>query len=196
MSDVPGRPATRSPAPDPAETLSAIVGRILTGLIERGARDEALAVPKAGRGIGPFRASSSMSPVGRAWRLGVLLVDRDGRLYATGKLTRAVEPGRPQGFSAMVEQRRADRMAASRGKFVEGEVVNYEWTPLTTDSESLRLGSGPLSVGEAGSTREGAILVRWSATVPDRRMLEPYLEERAALLDLESTFDPGATPEG
>ncbi|MCU1529638.1 MAG: hypothetical protein JWP75_3401 [Frondihabitans sp.] len=140
------------------------------------ARDEALAVVKEPHGIGPLRTSLRMAPVGRAWRLGVLLLTRDGTLYATGKITRAIEPGRPQALSLSVEQRRTDRMAASRGRFALGEVVNYEYTPIAQDPESLARGSGPL-------TLEGAsVFVRWGSALGERRPLPAYLADRAEML--------------
>lgn len=144
-----------------------------------GARDEALAVRKDGRGVGPFRSATSMTPVGRAWRLGVLLLDRDGNLAATGKITRAVAPARPQNLSRSVEVRRADRLAASRGSFRDGEVVNYEYTEVPQDAESLASGAHLLSVDPA----TGAILVRWGTTDSERRPLADYLRDRREMLD-------------
>jgi hypothetical protein len=138
------------------------------------ARDEALAVRKASRGFAVIRTPESMTPVGRAWRLGVLLLARDGSVGAAGKITRAVKPGWAQNLSASVEERRSDRMAASRGKFAEGEVVNYDFTPLALDAASLERGSGPLLF------RDGVMLVRWSPT--GYRPLEPYVTDRIEML--------------
>jgi hypothetical protein len=72
-----------------------------------------------------------LKPAGRAWRLGALLVDRDGQLYATGEVTRAIEPLRGvANKSPDAEIRREKRRAAVRGKFTEGDVVNFGYRPI------------------------------------------------------------------
>ncbi|RKR74392.1 hypothetical protein C8E83_1504 [Frondihabitans australicus] len=142
-----------------------------------GAPDEALGVRRAGRGVGPFRSAESMVPVGRAWRLGVLLLGRDGSLAATGSITRAVTPTRAQNLSGQVERRRADRLAASRGSFEEGEVVNFGYSAVAVDAASLEAGAGVVSVAA-----DGTLLVRWGTTDAERRPLADYLRDRAALL--------------
>lgn len=128
------------------------------------------------RGFGPLKTSLRMAPVGRAWRLGVLLLTREGGLYATGKITRAVEPGRPQALSLSVEQRRTDRLAASRGHFALGEVVNYEYVEVALDAPSLAQGSGPLSLDGV------EVMVRWGRNPSERRPLAPYLADRVEML--------------
>jgi hypothetical protein len=155
----------RSLAVDAVERLSAA-----------GARDEALAlfVPRHRRML--ITREASLQPSGRAWRLGALLLGRNGYLYATGSITRAVEPGRPAYQSQSAEQRRAYRAAAMRGHFEPGETVNYDYEPITLDAASLRSAEGPLVL------REGAVLVRWSASADDAVDFERYLSERVGLL--------------
>ena len=75
-----------------------------------------------------------MDPVGRVWRLGALLVDRDGTVYATGKLTRAMVPKDFNADKSLAgEAHREIQRAAARGSFRVGESVNYEWRQLTPD---------------------------------------------------------------
>lgn len=142
-------------------------------LAEAGARDEALAehvVPKPLLGI-PRRPT--LRSLGRAWRLGALLLARDGSVWQTGISTRVTEPGRPQFHSASVEQRRAYRAAALQGRFPLGETVNHGVRPIALD-ESLVGGPGPLVV------EGGAALVRWGTDAPVP--LERYLDDLADLL--------------
>ncbi|MCR8671895.1 hypothetical protein, partial [Agrococcus sp. HG114] len=142
-------------------------------LAEARARDEALAehvVPKPLLGIA---RRPTMRPLGRAWRLGALLLERDGSVWRTGISTRVTEPGRPQFHSASVEQRRAYRAAALHGGFPLGETVNHGVSPIPLD-EALIGAAGPLTV------REGRALVRWGADAPVP--LERYLDDLADLL--------------
>ena len=157
-----------------ADGLAAFLSATVDHLVTIGARDEALAVRKPSRGIAALRTPESMRPVGRAWRLGVLLIERDGSVSAAGKITRAVRPGWAQNLSASVEARRSDRLAASRGKFDDGEVVNYEFTPVSLDIAQLEAGSGPLLL------RDGGVLVRWSEA--GYRPLAPYVTDRIEML--------------
>lgn len=159
-----------------ASDLASLLARTVAALEAVGARDEALAQVKPARRVLLVHTSASMAPVGRAWRLGVLLLDREGRVFATGKITRAVVPTREQHLSASVEERKADRKAASRGRFDEGEVVNFAYRPLPLDAVSLLDGSAePLFV------RDGTVFVRWGTGVDEVRDLGDYLADRASL---------------
>jgi hypothetical protein len=144
----------------------------------KGARDEALAefVP-AHRVLGIPR-QAALKPVGRVWRLGVLLLDREGLPRATGGITRAVPPGHPGHVAVSAEQRREVRAAAFRGRFPPGETVNYDTQPIELTAASLTTTTGPLFLAD------GKALVRWSVSAPDEAAagLEPYLRERVDLL--------------
>jgi hypothetical protein len=130
-----------------------------------------------------FTKKAAMLPIGRVWRLGVLLLDADAQLYVTGSTTRALEPGRPAYQSLSAEQRREYRAAAFRGRFARGETVNFDAVPLVLDPAELRLSTGVLFV------RDNRALVRWSVSAPDASVdLEAYLSDRVGLL-----LDP---PEG
>jgi hypothetical protein len=144
------------------------IARMLYGA---GARDEALATLKPARRFVP--SQPTLLPVGRAWRLGVLLLARDGTLYATGHVTRAIEPKDFNSDKTVAgEQRRAEQRAAARGPFARGEAVNYGFEVL-----DLAEPAHPLAV------EDGQIVVLGQyAPVP----LEKYLADHAALL-IEAT---------
>ncbi|MCH1883289.1 hypothetical protein [Agrococcus sp. ARC_14] len=143
-------------------------------LAAAGARDEALAryeEPKPVLGMIPRRPT--MRPIGRAWRMGAVLLARDGSVWATGVSTRVAEPGRPQHHTASVEIRRAYRAAAIQGGFPVGETVNHGIEPIAID-ERLIGGHGPLFV------RDGEAWVRWGTDAPVS--LARYLDDLADLL--------------
>ncbi len=163
---------------DALAAARALVSRTAEALAAAGARDEALAEFVAARRVLMVQRPAAMRPLGRVWRLGVLLLGRDGGLRATGAITRAVEPGHPGHVSVSAEDRREHRAAAFRGPFAPGETVNYDTTPIPLDADALRASPGPLLL------RDGRLLVRWSASLGDDAAadFEPYLLERADLL--------------
>jgi len=135
-----------------------------------GAPDEALGVLRLGRGIGPLRTAPMLIPTGRAWRLGVVLVDEHGGIYATGEVTRAIEPLiAVTNRSAEAERKRELRRMAARGPFAEGDTINVDFTPLSLDDPA-----DPLS-------RDGdEVLVRLPSG--SRVPLERYLADRVAIV--------------
>ena len=147
-------------------------------LREAGARDEALAIFVPRRRVLLFTRSASFIPLGRVWRLGVFLLDPEGRLFHTGSTTRAVAPGYPGYQSHSAEERRGYRTAAYRGPFAAGETVNFGATLIDLDPDALRDSPGPLFI--AGDRA----LVRWnpSATAETAIEFHAYLEERVGLL--------------
>lgn len=146
-------------------------------LAAAGAPDEALAEYTPERRVLLFTRTPRMRPIGRAWRLGVFLLDRDGTLYAAGSSTRAVAPGRANYQSVSGEARRAQRSAAHRARYADGETVNFDARPIALDA-TLAEASGPLFI--AG----GRALVRWNATADATTAIEfgPYLRERLDLM--------------
>ncbi|GAA2171755.1 hypothetical protein GCM10009846_06800 [Agrococcus versicolor] len=149
-----------------------------------GAREEALGevvIPRRMLGMGkPPRIERR----GAVWRVGALLLDRDGGVHATGTSTRVADPGRPQGLTASVELRRAERVAAIAGGFELGEVVNHATTPIAID-ESLV--DAPADAVLA--IRGGVAWVRWGRTAAERTRLDAYLADQ---LDLLLRPRPGA----
>ncbi|NYF10400.1 hypothetical protein HDC94_001556 [Leifsonia sp. AK011] len=110
--------------------LDELVADAAARLDAAGVPDEALAELRPERRLGPLTRPAKFVPVGRAWRLGDLLVTRDGELLATGSVVRAVVP---KDFSAnkspAEEHRRNLQRAAARGPFATGESVNYDFRP-------------------------------------------------------------------
>ena len=118
---------------------------IVEQLITAGIHDEALGVWRPEKKIFGVPRPPAMDPVGRVWRLGALLIDRDGTLYATGKLTRAIVPKDFNADKSLAgEAHREIQRAAARGSFRPGESVNYEWTRLTLDEAQALV--APLSL--------------------------------------------------
>ena len=113
-------------------------------------------------------------PAGRAWHLGVLLLEDDAVL-ATGEIVRARQEAR-RGYTAESQRARAELAAAARrGGFAEGETVHIGWRMLDLDAVSRGEASGPLAL------RDGIPSVRWS-TAGGYVPLDAYLRERVELL--------------
>lgn len=143
-----------------------------------GARDEALARFVPARRVLLFTREPVMEPLGRVWRLGVLLLDRDGVLYRAGSTPRATDPGRPAYQSVSAEVRRSYRAAAFRGPFADGETVDFDAEPISLDIAQLRASAGPLVLDG------DRMMVRWSASAGAGVVEEfgRYLSDRVDLL--------------
>ena len=150
--------------------MSVSLAETVAELQRIGAPDEALGVLRLGRGIGPLRTAPMLIPIGRAWRLGVLLVDVQGGIYATGEVTRAIEPLiAVTNRSAEAERKRELRRMAARGPFAEGDTINVDFIPLSLDEPAEPL------------TREGDdLLVRLPSG--SRVPLDRYLADRVAIV--------------
>jgi len=121
---------------DAAAAVSAmreLLADTVTRLQSAGVRDEALAEWKPVRRLLP--SQPTMLPSSRAWRLGSLLLDAEGRLYATGIVTRAIQP---KDFNAdksvAAEARRDLQRAAVRGRFATGDSVNVDYIPVQLEA--------------------------------------------------------------
>jgi hypothetical protein len=166
------------PEEDPLERAERLLTDAAARLRAAGVADEAVAeFEPATRRLGIPRRSR-LRPVGRVWRLGVLLLATDGTVRATGSVTRAVPPGHPGHMAVSTEERREVRAAAFRGPFPPGSSVNYDAPVIELTPDGLRGGAGPLLL------RDGRVRVRWSLSAGDdaARDLEPYLAERVGLL--------------
>ncbi|CAN5529415.1 hypothetical protein BH10ACT4_BH10ACT4_01310 [soil metagenome] len=166
-----------------AERILSDLRALLATTIERleamGIGDEAIATLRPARRIALIPRPAVMDAVGRAWRLGVLLLDRDGRLFAVGGITRAIELTHETVYmNAEALHRRELRVAATRGGFALGDTVNFDVTEIALDAESLRAETGPLSL------RGDTVMVRWVAGEGDQGLasLESYLAERTSIL--------------
>lgn len=161
-----------------ASDVRKLLAAAVLQLAEAEARDEALARYRPERRVLLIPRPSAMEPVARVWRLGALLLARDGRLFATGSITRASPPGRSGYQSQSAEVRREYRAAAFRGPFQPGEAVNYDAEPIGLDAEALRGSTGPLFL------RGEEAVVRWSPVAGDDTAipLGSYLADRVDLL--------------
>ena len=166
--------------PDAITTdLRAMLSRAIERLEAMGIGDEAIATLRPARRIALIPRPAVMDAVGRAWRLGVLLLDRHGRLFATGGITRAIELTYETVYmNAEALHRRGLRVAATRGGFALGDTVNFDVIEIALDAASLRAETGPLSL------RGGTVMVRWVAGEGDQGLasLESYLVERTEIL--------------
>ncbi|AWB85239.1 hypothetical protein [Mycetocola zhujimingii] len=156
--------------------IRAVLDRAVERLSAAGARDEALAEWVPEHRVLLIPRPPVLRSLGRVWRLGVFLLGADGTLYETGLTTRALEPGRPAFQSQSAEQRRAYRAAASRGRFANGETVNFDAVPVVLDAEVLASSPGRLFL------EGGRALVRWSTTGADAVDFATYLADRVELL--------------
>ncbi|MDP4333547.1 hypothetical protein Q7F20_09200 [Curtobacterium sp. A7_M15] len=164
---------------DGVERTRALLDDAARRLRDADVPDEALGEyvePKAVLGI---RREPTIRSLGRVWRIGALLLgsspETDGRVWATGRITRVTEPGRSQFVSVSAEVRRAYRAAAQKGHFQPGDTVNHGATPIPLD-ESLIGSVGVLFVDDGGPS------VRWSPTAGAAVPLDAYLADRVGLL--------------
>lgn len=157
------------------------VARAVADLAAASARSEVLAdfVPER-RILGVPRAAR-MAPTGRVWRLGVLLLDAEGVVYATGRVIRAGRSARKSITANAVAEQRAYRAAAVKGGIAEGETVNFDASPIALELEALRTRVGPLVLASVGSVPE--VVVRWDPNRADAVIpLGAYLADRVDLL--------------
>lgn len=168
--------------PEP-EVIAGELRAMLSGTIERlevmGIADEAIATLRPARRVALIPRPAVMDADGRAWRLGVLLLGREGRLFATGGITRAVELTHETVYmNAEAMHRRELRLAATRGGFALGDTVNFDVTEIALDAASLDTETGPLSL------RAGTVMVRWVVGEGDTGLtcLDSYLLERTNIL--------------
>jgi len=155
-----------------------LLAQAVERLTSSGARDEALAEYVPERRTLLVTRKPMLRPLGRVWRLGVFLLGADGTLYETGSATRALEPGRPAYQSQSAERRREYRAAATRGRFPQGETVNFDARPVKLEADALRSSTGRLFL-EGDRPR-----VRWSAAAGDADAVDlaGYLADRVELL--------------
>jgi len=165
---------------DAAASARAAIASAAERLSAVGARTESLAELRTPRAIGPLRRAPRFVPVAQVWRLGVLLLESApgdaACLFATGSVTRALDPRHPNFTSVSGEERREVREAARRAGFAAGETVDYDARPLPLDDT---LGTvGPLVL------RDGALFVSWNGTRSPESLtpFAGYLAERVELL--------------
>ncbi|MFC5500986.1 hypothetical protein ACFPJ4_01895 [Lysinimonas soli] len=154
---------------------AAAIDSAIARLTAASARTEILAELHPPRKFGPFRRAPRMTRLGSVWRLGVLLLAPDGRLYATGQVIRAADPRHPNFTSASGEVRREIREAARAAGLPPGETVDFDAAPIELDADTP--GGPVVRVGDE-------LRVSWNGSrsldslVPFGR----YLTERVELL--------------
>jgi hypothetical protein len=123
---------------------------------------------------------ASFQPLGEVWRLGVLLLNADGELYAAGPATRSAERGRPGYQSSSREERREIAAAALKARYPVGTPVNYGALPLPLTEETFTHTAEDLPL----ALSEGEVRVRWraGASLQGAPTLQGYLSDRVALL--------------
>lgn len=133
-----------------------------------------------GRHLWVLPRAATMRPIGEVWRLGSLLLDTSGGLWAAGEATRAAERGRVGYQSLSREERRDIAAAALRGGYAVGAAVNYGATALPLDAPGLAALDADAPIGLSGDE----LRVRWraGASLDGAQTLESYLRERASLL--------------
>jgi hypothetical protein len=148
----------------------AAIDAAVARLTSAGARTELRAELRVGRRFGPVRRPDAVVPLGRVWRLGVLLLDAEGRLYRTGEVIQAQAVRFDNHQSDRAAARRALRVAMQKAGIAPGETVN--------------LGADPV---DAAAVRE----VSWDGSGDPATFvsLADYLRDRVALLAEPS---PGA----
>jgi hypothetical protein len=166
---------------DAADALDGVLARVVEQLTATGARDEAMGEFRRRRGVLGIGSGERLVPVGRAWRLGRVLLTADRRLFEVGSVTRAVDPRHPNYQSVSGEQRREVRRAAFEGDFAAGESVNHGFREISLDGAGDRI----------LSTKDGAVAIEW-APGQTPMPLERYLLERAELLAKIDGWDESA----
>lgn len=162
----------------PVVAVREALGDAVRRLLEADAKTELLAEFGERRRLLGLVREPVLKPVGRVWRLGVLLLGRDGALYASGEITRATETGRPTYQSPGAEQRRRNRALALRSGLPKGEAVNFGATPIAIEEAALRADTAPLFL------RDDEPCVRWSHSLGGEMTmpLVAYLRDRVELL--------------
>ncbi len=113
---------------------------VVRELERRNARDEFL-----GRWTQRRFRQPAIVPVGRAWRLGVLLLSADGTLAEVARVTRAIEPKDFNSDKTIAgEERREEQRAAIRGGCSAGETVNHGYRELSVVEAQNLVGDAPL----------------------------------------------------
>jgi len=132
----------------------------------------------ARRMLGVIPRSATMLRTGEGFRLGVLIVTRDGDAYAPDTTVRATRQQLPGHQAESAQERRALRLTALSAGFDDGAVVDLDARLLPLDDPAaMRAEVSPLVL------REGRVLVRWMTSAPDStlRPLAGYLKEREQL---------------
>lgn len=125
--------------------------------------------PRKSLGIIPRKQTYRRA--GTGWRLGVVAIDTEARLYSVGQIVRATRQVLPGHQAESARERRAVKEQLVDVGFPDGATVLLDPSLVSGDS-----------VG-AVVVRDGRALVRWMPSAPDTALtpLPAYLAERVAL---------------
>lgn len=128
----------------------------------------------ARKSLGFIPRKQTYRRAGVGWRLGVVAVDIDGRLYVVGQIVRATRQVLPGHQAESARERRAMKEQLVDVGFPDGATVLLDATPVARGAAEA---AGPVVV------RAGRILVRWMPGAPDSALmpLPSYLAERTEL---------------
>jgi hypothetical protein len=156
------------------EAAKQTIAWAVRALTEGAAATEVLARFEAAKRRMLVTVRPKMVPLGAVWRLGVVLLDAGGRMYATGSVTRAVDPKWPQHIADSMEVRRAQRGAAFRASFAPGASIDFDAEPIDVSVDALRHSAGPILL------RDGRVVALW-APGSSPQPFDDYLHERVDL---------------
>ena len=155
------------------EALARALADAAARLDATGARDEVLVDLVRPTWLG-VKLAPKLVPDERVWRLGVLLLGRSGRLYATGTTLRVSDPRHPNAQSRLAENRRELRALALKSGIAGGETINLDARDIHLD--------GITAVTRPIARTPDGLAVQWSTTSEALTPLDDYLQERVDLL--------------
>lgn len=158
------------------------LGEAVERLRDGAVPDEVVAERVVPRPILGVARPARLRELGRAWRLGVLLLGRDGGLRAVGTTFRSGEPAHSATRSRLAEERLELQRAARRGRIRDAQTVNVD-APLLDLSAPP---AAPLML------RERELFVLW-ARGADPAPFARYLDEQLELR-LHPPTGAGETP--
>lgn len=132
----------------------------------------------ARKSLGFIPRKQTYRRAGVGWRLGVVAVDTDGRLYVVGQIVRATRQVLPGHQAESARERRAMKEQLVDVGFPDGATVLLDAVPVVNPAAvQPTTASGPVVV------RDGRILIRWMPSAPDSALmpLPAYLAERTEL---------------
>lgn len=137
----------------------------------------------ARKSLGIIPRKQTYRRAGLGWRMGVVAIDTEGRLYAVSQIVRATRQVLPGHQAKSARERRAVKEQLVDVGFPDGATVLLDPARVTGES-----------VG-AVVVRDGRALVRWMPSAPDSALtpLPAYLAERVALA--LAPADPALTAE-
>lgn len=159
---------------DPLSAAREQVQDAVVRLRDAGVADEVVAERIVPRRILGVTRPDRLREVTRAWRLGVLLLTRDGGLRSIGTAFRSGEPAHSAMRSRIAEERLELQRAARRGGIRDGETVNVDVARVALEPDAVGVASSPLLL------HAGTLLVRW-ARAADPAPFDRYFAEQVAL---------------